>query len=73
MGMNKEVETLMIVGEVREAMNKMANYLGCDPLIQLPQDALISWQNLEKQYDDFYKLDLQERFYKSGMATKAKE
>lgn len=70
--MNEATKQLMIVGDVREALNKLANHLGCDPQLILPQDALIQWQNLEKQYEEFYKLPIQERLYKSGLATENK-
>lgn len=67
--MNNEVKDLMLVGQVREALNEMAHMLGCDPQLMLPQDALIQWNNLEVEYDKFYLLPLQERLYRSGLAT----
>lgn len=68
--MNEETKELMIVGQVREALSAMQNYLGCEIEVIIPTPKVLKrWEELERKYDDFYKLPLQERLYKSGMST----
>jgi len=71
--MNKSTKNIMIVGDMREALNKLTDYLGEQIKIEMSQKALKKFQALEKQYDDFYKLPLQERLYESGMSKRPKD
>lgn len=73
--MNEETKTIMVVGEVREALNHMSEVLRVEGITLVISDnaALERWHELQKQYDDFYKLSVPERLEKSGMASKAGE
>jgi hypothetical protein len=69
--MNEKTKNLMLVGEIRKALNELCAVLGHDYSLYIPtEQARIDYEALEKDYTDFYELPLQERFYESGMSTK---
>lgn len=69
--MNEGTKAIMLVGDVRKALNELCAYTGLDYSLYIPdKKAEEVYTKLEKAYDDFYKLSVQERLYKSGMVTK---
>ncbi len=57
----KDFEDIMIVGDFRKALNAMESYLGTKPIIQLTENKLKEWQELEKLYSDFYEMSIEDR------------
>lgn len=68
--MNEETKAIMIVGDIRKALKELCDYTGLDYALYIPdKKAENAYLELENAYDNFYKLPIQERLYKSGMAT----
>lgn len=68
--MNEETKAIMLVGNIRKALNELCKYTGLGYSLYIPdKEAEEAYVKLEQAYDDFYKLPLQERLYASGMST----
>ena len=68
--MNKETKQLMVVGEIREALNKLEIILKAGVSITMPITKQKEWEELNKQYDAFYELSLVDRLVASGINKK---
>jgi len=72
--MDEEVKRFMLVGHIRKALNDLCEATGRDYSLYIPnKEAKEIYEALEKQYSDFYKLPIQERLYRSGMAKREEQ
>ena len=68
--MNDETKAIMIVGDIRKALNELCEHTGLDYSLYIPdKKAEQAYVKLEEAYDNFYRLPIKERLYASGMAT----
>lgn len=65
--MNKETEEIMLVGELRGVLGRLGEVLGEQLILQVSKEGLKKLNKLEKEYDAFYELSIEERLIKSGM------
>jgi hypothetical protein len=65
--MNKETEEIMLVGELRGVLGRLGEVLGEQLTLQVSKEGLKKLNKLEKEYDAFYELSIEERLIKSGM------
>lgn len=70
--MNKETKELMLIGEFRDVATKLSDVLGEKIGVTLSDKAYKKLKLLEKEYNAFYELSIEERLVKSGM-NKPKE
>jgi hypothetical protein len=65
-------ERVMKVGKVLSGMKTLHDLLGEAPTLQLSDEGLERWLQLQREYDDFYALSLQERLEFSEMSKPPK-
>lgn len=56
--LTKRHRQVMLVGDLRQVLNDLTDVLGESLTIKMSDTALKQFKQLEKEYDDFYKLDL---------------
>ena len=69
----KDFEEMMMVGSLRQALNDVRDKLGIDLTVQIPADKSKLFNELQKKYDDFYKMSVEQRFAYSGYLTTVAE
>jgi len=68
--MNEETKKIMLVGDIRKALNNLCEATGHDFSLYIPnKEAQQDYEALEAKYTAFYELPIQERLYASGMST----
>lgn len=70
MGNNISWEEVRLFNAAVEGLNAMGELVGESPKVILSSSAITKWEATEKMVGDFYELDIQERLYESGMATR---
>jgi hypothetical protein len=63
--MNKETKEIMLVGRLREVLGSLSEVLGEQLTLQVSKEGLSRFNKLEKEYDAFYELSIEERLIKS--------
>lgn len=72
--MKYDWEKIRLYGDAHKGLDAIKKLTGKEPTIQLSsQEAIDEWERVGKMHNEFYKLDIQERLYQSGMATRPKE
>ncbi|MBA3678769.1 hypothetical protein H0W80_01050 [Candidatus Saccharibacteria bacterium] len=61
-----DFEEIMIIGDLRQSLKDTREKLGVDLTIQIPADKSELFSKLQKKYDDFYKMTLDQRLIYSG-------
>lgn len=64
-----DFELVKKVGDILKGMKTLDELVDEAPKVVLSDTALARWKELEKLYDDFYELSLDERIKYSGMNT----
>ncbi len=72
--MNDEYKKIMLVGDIRKALNELCEVTGHNYSLYIPdKTAQKDYEVLEAKYTAFYELPLQERLYVSGMSAKPRK
>jgi len=68
-----DFKTIMMIGEWRKGVNVLSDLLGEPIHVQLSKKAEAKLKELDKKYDDFYKLSIPDRLIFSEMGGKSNE
>ena len=57
----KDFEEVMMIGSLRKSLNDISENLGTNLTIQVPESKAEQFKELQRKYDSFYEMPLEDR------------